>query len=70
MTITKVSSADLPDNIKHKAEEGAGIVEVLDDGTLTHVVIRADAYRRLIGPPLALGMPGAEDIDLPLRERR
>jgi hypothetical protein len=29
-------------------------------------VIRADVYRRLVGPPLDLSTPGGEEIDLPL----
>lgn len=56
----------MPDKIKDKAEKGAGIVEFKADGKLTHVVIRADVYRRLVGPPLDLSIPGSEDIDLPL----
>jgi hypothetical protein len=69
MSIARASSAALPEDIKHKAEEGAGIVELMDGGKLTHVVVRADVYRALIGQPLNLGMPGGEDIDLPLPER-
>lgn len=64
--ITELSSSDLPDEIKDKAKQGVGIVQFKDNGELTHVVIRADVYRRLVGPPLDLSMPGDEDIDLPL----
>jgi len=66
MAVAQLPSSDLPDNIKAEAEKGAGIVEFKADGELTHVVIRADVYRRLVGPPLDLSMPGGEDIDLPL----
>jgi hypothetical protein len=71
MTVTQVSSAALTEEIKHKADEGLGIVEVLDNGKRTHVVIRDDVYRRLIGPSLSesLAMPGGDDIELPLPER-
>jgi len=72
ITISRVSSTALADEIKHKADEGVGIVEVMDHDRRTHVVIRDDVYRRLIGPSLSesLAMPGGEDIDLPLPERK
>ena len=72
IAISRVSSAALADEIKHKADEGVGIVEVIDHDRRTHVVIRDDVYRRLIGPSLSesLAMPGGEDIDLPLLERK
>lgn len=64
--VTELSSSELPDKIKDKAEQGAGIVQFKTNGELTHVVMRADVYRYLVGPPLDLSMPGDEDIDLPL----
>jgi len=72
MTVTQVSSAALAEEIKHKADEGIGIVEVMDDGKRTHVVLRDDIYRRLAGPSLSesLAMPGGDDIELPLPERK
>jgi hypothetical protein len=69
MTVTQVSSAALPGEIKHKADEGLGIVEVVDHGKRTHVVIREDVYRRLIGPSLSES-PDGEDVELPLPERK
>ena len=71
MTVTQVSSGDLPPEIKHKADEGLGIVEVMDHGRRTHVLLRDDVYRRLIGPSLSesLAMPSGDDIELPLPER-
>lgn len=66
IAVAELSSSDLPDAIKHQAGQGAGIVHFKTDGELTHVVIRADVYRHLVGPPLDLSMPGGEDIELPL----
>jgi len=52
--------------------EGLGIVEVMDHDRRTHVVLRDDVYRRLIGPALSesLAMPDGADIELPLPERK
>jgi hypothetical protein len=36
MAVTQLPSAELPDKIKARAEEGAGIVESKADGKLTH----------------------------------
>jgi hypothetical protein len=60
--VTQVSSSVLPDEIKRKTGEGAGIVEVMDPGgTRTHVVIRDDVYRRLLGPTLREMVPPIGD---------
>jgi hypothetical protein len=60
--VTQVSSSALPDEIKRKTGEGAGIVEVMDPGgTRTHVVIRDDVYRRLLGPTLREMVPPIGD---------
>jgi hypothetical protein len=71
MTVTRVSSATPADEIKHKADEGAGIVEVTDQaGKHTHVVLRDDVYRRLLGPTLRemVAHPEGADIEFePLR---
>jgi hypothetical protein len=48
LSASRVSLAALGDEIKHKAAEGAGIVEVMEDGKCTHVVVRDDVYRLLI----------------------
>lgn len=62
IAVTQVSTATLPDEIKRKTGEGAGIVEVVDQGgTRTHVVLRYDVYRRLLGPTLREMVPPAGD---------
>lgn len=62
MTVTQVSSAALADEIKHKADEGIGIVEVMDDhNRRTHVVFHDDIYRRLLGPTLREMVPPIGD---------
>ena len=66
MTATQVSSAALADEIKHKADEGVGIVEVMDHGgKRTHVVLRDDVYRRLLGPTLLemVAHPESNDVE-------
>jgi hypothetical protein len=71
MTVTQVSSATLAEEIKHKADEGAGIVEVMDQGgKRTHVVLRDDVYGRLLGPTLLekVSHPEGGDVEFePLR---
>jgi hypothetical protein len=62
MTVTQVPSAALADEIKHKADEGPGIVEVMNqEGKRTHVVLRDDVYRRLLGPTLREMVPPIGD---------
>jgi hypothetical protein len=66
MTVGQVSSTALADEIKHKADEGVGIVEVMDQGgKRTHVVLRDDVYRRLLGPTLLemVACPESDDIE-------
>jgi hypothetical protein len=72
MTVTQVSSAELTKAIKDKVDEGIGIVEVMDHGKRTHVVLSDDVYRRLTGPNLreALAMPDGDDIDLDLPSQK
>jgi hypothetical protein len=71
MAVGRVSSAALADEIRHKADEGLGIVEVMDQGgKRTHVVLRDDVYRRLLGPTLLemVACPESDDIEFePLR---
>lgn len=60
--VTRVSTSSLPEEIRRKTAEGAGIVEVVDaGGTRTHVVIRDDVYRRLLGPSLRETVPPIGD---------
>jgi hypothetical protein len=49
LSASRAPPVTLGDEIKQKAAEGAGIVEVMEDGKCTHVVIRDDVYRLLIG---------------------
>jgi hypothetical protein len=49
LSASRVSLAALGDEIKQKTTEGPGIVEVMEDGTCTHVIVRDDVYRSLIG---------------------
>jgi hypothetical protein len=72
MTVSQVPTTELTKSIKDKADEGIGIVEVMDDGRRTHVVLRDDVYRRLTGPSLreSLAMPEGDDIDLELPSRK
>ncbi len=72
MTVSQVSTTELTKTIKDKADEGIGIVEVMDHGRRTHVVLRDDVYRRLTGPSLreSLAMPDGDDIELDLPSRK
>jgi hypothetical protein len=71
MTVTRVSSATLAEEIKHKADEGAGIVEVMDQaGKRTHVVLRDDVYRRLLGPTLLEMVAHPESADIEFEPMR
>jgi hypothetical protein len=65
MIVTQVSSASLAPEIKHKVDEGAGIVEVMDLDVRAYVVLRDDVYRRLLGPTLRemVAHPESDDID-------
>ena len=58
-----------PEEIKHKAAEGAGIVEVMDGGKRTHVLIREDVCQLLPGPTLPRWLPFPRATTLTLSRR-
>jgi prevent-host-death family protein len=68
MTITRLSSRDFNQDVsraKRAADEGPVIIT--DRGEPAYVLLRHDAYRRLLsgGPTIRklLDLPGVEDID-------
>ena len=68
MTITRLSSRDFNQDVsraKRAADEGPVIIT--DRGEPAYVLLRHDAYRRLLsdGPSIRklLDLPGVEDID-------
>ena len=76
MSITTISSREFNQDVsgaKRAAE--AGPVVITDRGEPAYVLLRHDAYRKLLGqgPSLAeaLAMPGTEDIefDIPPRSK-
>ena len=68
MTVTRLSSRDFNQDVsraKRAADEGPVIIT--DRGEPAYVLLRHDAYRRLLsgGPSIRklLDLPGVEDID-------
>jgi hypothetical protein len=58
----------LGDDIKQAVDQGGGIVEVMEDGKCTHVVIRDDVYRLLIGQAQSLAETASRLLEEGLRD--
>lgn len=74
MSTTLTSREFNQDTGRAKKAAEKGPVFITDRGRPSHLLLSIDDYRRMAGSRIriadALAMPGAEEIELPLPERR